>query len=61
MAIESMRGLGILPEEENDDQYETEEDHIGVMGADFRFTSQTSAPFLDKKVVINSSDFFCLP
>ena len=26
MAIESMRGLGILPEEENDDQYETEEE-----------------------------------
>merc|ERR1712037_760287 len=26
MAIESMRGLGILPEEDNDDQYETEEE-----------------------------------
>merc|ERR1711953_334979 len=29
MAIESMRGLGILPEEENDDQYETEEESTG--------------------------------
>jgi hypothetical protein len=26
MAIESMRGLGILPEEEDDDQYETEDE-----------------------------------
>ena len=26
MAVESMRGLGILPEEDDDDQYETEDE-----------------------------------